>query len=66
MDHPEQEPDPENPQAPPISKPPMRVETANSWIAMLADYLDVVQAAAKQEAYTEANRKWDRVFSGEQ
>ena len=63
---PEQEPDPESPQAPPIPKTPMRVETANRWVTMLADDLDVVQAAAKQEAYTEANRKWDRVFSGVQ
>ena len=54
---PEQEPDPESPQAPPIPKTPMRVETANRWVTMLADDLDVVQAAAKQEAYTEANRR---------
>ena len=62
----EQEPDPEIPQARPIPKPPMRVGTANRWITLLTDYLDVGQAAAKQEAYTEANRKFDPGFSGEQ
>ena len=62
---PEQEPDPEIPQVLPNSKPPMKIETANKWVTMMADYLDVVQEAAKQKAYSEANRKWDRFFSGD-
>ena len=61
---PEQEPDPEMPEVPAVPKPPMRVETANKWVTLLADYLDVHREAARQEAFAEANRKWDRVFSG--
>ena len=61
---PEQEPDPEITEVPPVPKPPMRVETANKWVTLLADYLDVHREAARQEAFAEANRKWDRVFSG--
>ena len=62
---PEQEPDPEMPEVPAVGipKPPMRVETANKWVTLLADYLDVHREAARQGAFAEANRKWDRVFS---
>ena len=62
--NPEQEPDPEITEVLQVPKPPMRVETANKWVTLLADYLDVHHEAARQEAFAEANRKWDRVFSG--
>ncbi len=43
-------------------KPPMKVETANKWMLLLTDYVDVAEEAAQKELEAAVNLKWNSLL----